>query len=130
MMKIARPIGVLLAVASLASCRAPADQTTESIDVQAGVRARESYPPAVVAQIDSGNAAYSAGNFEEALRHYRTAAEAGPEIPATWFGIYMAQHALGNLAGADSALERVKSIAPGASLLGPGSPDSVHRIQR
>jgi tetratricopeptide (TPR) repeat protein len=126
MMKNARRVGMLLALAALAACR-PADPPTESVDVQAGARARETYPPIVVAQIDSGNAAYSAGNYEEALRHYRAAADAGPEIPATWFGIYMAQHALGNLAAADSALQRVRTVAPGASLLRPGSPDSTRR---
>jgi len=126
MMKNARRLGGLLAMAALAACR-PADQATESVDVQAATRARETYPPTVVAQIDSGNAAYTAGDYGEALRHYRAAAEAGPEIPATWFGIYMAQHALGNLAAADSALERVRNVAPGASLLRPGSPDSTRR---
>jgi len=126
MMKNARRVDVLLALATLAACR-PAEPATESVDVQAGTRARETYPPIVVAQIDSGNAAYSAGNYGEALRHYRAAADAGPEIPATWFGIYMAQHALGNLEAADSALQRVRTVAPGASLLRPGSPDSTRR---
>jgi tetratricopeptide (TPR) repeat protein len=120
-------IGLLLAVAALAACR-PSDQTTDTIDVQAGVRARETYPPEVVAQLDSGNAAFKAHNFEEALRHYQTAAEAGPDISATWFGVYMAQHALGNIPAADSALARSRNEVPGASLLRPGGvPDTTER---
>jgi len=123
----ARRIGVLLAAAALAACR-PADQTTETIDVQAGTRARETYPAEVVTQLDSGNVAYKAGNLQEALRHYQAAAEAGPDIPATWFGVYMAQHALGNIAAADSALARSRNEVPGASLLRPGNtPDTTGR---
>ncbi|MGD8276686.1 MAG: tetratricopeptide repeat protein [Gemmatimonadota bacterium] len=120
-------IGLLLAVAALAACR-PADQTTDTIDVQAGVRARETYPPEVVAQLDSGNAAFKAHDFEEALRHYQAAAEAGPDISATWFGVGMAQHALGNIPAADSAYARAKTEEPGASLLRPGGvPDTTER---
>jgi len=123
----ARRIGVLLAAAALAACR-PADQTTETVDVQAGVRARESWPPEVVAQLDSGNVAYTAGNLQEALRHYQAAAEAGPDIPSTWFGVYMAQHALGNIPAADSALARARNEVPGATLLRPGGvPDTTGR---
>jgi tetratricopeptide (TPR) repeat protein len=123
----ARRIGVILAAAALAACR-PTDQTTDTIDVQAGVRARETFPPEVVAQLDSGNTAYKAANFQEALRHYQAAAEAGPDIPSTWFGVYMAQHALGNMAAADSALARSRNEAPGATLLRPGGvPDTTGR---
>lgn len=120
-------IGLLLAAAALAACR-PADQTTETVDVQAGVHARESYPPEVVTQLDSGNAAFKAHDFQESLRHYQAAAEAGPDIPATWFGVYMAQHALGNVAAAESALARSRNEVPGASLLRPGGvPDTTGR---
>jgi len=123
----ARWIGLLVAATAVAACR-PADQTTETIDVQAGTRARETYPPEVVAQLDSGNAAFRAHIFEEALRHYQAAAEAGPDITATWFGIGMAQHALGNIPAAESAFARARNEQPGASLLRPGAtPDSTRR---
>jgi tetratricopeptide (TPR) repeat protein len=123
----ARWIGLVVAATAFAACR-PTDQTTDTIDVQAGARARETFPPEVVAQIDSGNAAFKAHDFEEALRHYQAAAEAGPDIPSTWFGVYMAQHALGNIPAADSALARSRNEAPGATLLRPGgTPDSVAR---
>jgi hypothetical protein len=37
----------------------------------------------------------------------------------------MAQHALGNLDAADSALERSRRLAPGASLIRPDTTDTV-----
>jgi tetratricopeptide (TPR) repeat protein len=128
MSRISRCCRALLLVSVLAACRSenrPADSPADTAAVPATVRASEAYPPAVVAQLDSGNAAYSAGQFDQALRHYRLAAEAGPAIPATWFGIYMTHHALGNAAAADSAIERARALSPTAAM--PGALDSVHR---
>lgn len=112
-------LAILLAAAALAACNretaqdtAPATGTPEEL-----AQSRAEWPAGVEAQIDSGNAAYSAQQFDAASAHYRRAAELGPKVPAAWFGIYMAEHAKGNTAAADSALERSRQLAPGATRL-------------
>lgn len=107
-------LGLLAPLAlTLAVCR-PDDQRTDTVDP---TRARSNLPAATVAQLDSGTAAFRAHDFEAALRHYRAATEISPEEAGGWFGVYMTQRALGNEAAADSALLRVREVAPGASLL-------------
>lgn len=104
------------------ACR-PDDQRTETLDPQ-GASTRAQLPAEVVEALDSGNAAYRERRFEDALEHYRTATDAAPDEPAGWFGIYMAQSALGDSAAADSALARTRDIAPGATIL-HGSPEDT-----
>lgn len=110
---------LVLPVAFAIGCGGPQQSGTEgSANVPgayAGIPAPGDVPPpAVRAQLDSGNAAYSSARYEEALRHYREAARAAPGIAASWFGIQMAAGALGNRALADSARERIDALAPGA----------------
>lgn len=119
----AAAFGIVLAVGSAAlggasGCR-PDDQRTETVDPGAGQATREEFPPAVVAQLDSGNLSYRDGDFEEARRHYREAVRLAPDATPAWFGVYMAEQALGNQEAADSAMRRVQSRAPGASLVHP-----------
>jgi Flp pilus assembly protein TadD len=109
---------VILLLAVLAGCR-PDDQRTDSVGFDAVRRARDEWPAGVAAQVDSGNAAYRAGALDMAAGHFRQAVDLGPSIAAAWFGLYMTEHARGNLAVADSALERARDLAPGASLIRP-----------
>lgn len=109
---------VILLLALMVACR-PDDQRTDSVEFDAVRRAREEWPAGVAAQVDSGNAAYRAGSLDVASNHFRRAVELGPSIAAAWFGLYMAEHARGNLAAADSALDRARDLAPGASLIRP-----------
>lgn len=106
----------------------PDDQRTDRVDPEAGRNIRAEWPPGVVAHVDSGNAAFRARDHESALRHYREAVTAMPENSSAWYGIYMAERALGNEAAADSALAKVRELAPGATLLhsneGDGNSDS------
>jgi len=111
-----------LALSSWA-CR-PDDQRTDTIDPTGG-GSRGAMSPQAVAQLDSGNAAYRAGNHQEALTHYRRVTELEPDQSPGWFGLHMANLALGNRASADSALERVQSLAPGASLIHPTAADTL-----
>jgi Flp pilus assembly protein TadD len=126
---ITRVAMTLLVMGGLPGCRRDAadDQQTGTITPEAVAQARADWPAGVEAQIDSGNTAYSAQNFERASLHYRRAAELGPEVSAAWFGIYMAEHARGNIAAADSAMERTRRLAPGASLLHAPPADSGRR---
>lgn len=107
---------VLLAI--LAACK-PEDQRTGSVEKEAVREARTTLPGAMVAQLDSGNAAYRAKDYRRAVQHYRAAARIDGERAAPWFGIYMAERAAGNAAAADSALKRAQKIAPGATLIHP-----------
>ena len=105
-----------LVLAAAVSCR-PDDQRTDTLDPHDGMQARELMAPDVVAQLDSGTAAYRADDFRASLRHYTRVTELDPDVGAGWFGVYMAQHALGDAEAAQAALERARNIAPGATML-------------
>lgn len=123
-----KALGALVLAAALAvtstACR-PDDEKTGSVNVQAGQQARSELPPAVVAHLDSGSVAFRANDYEAARRHYREAARLAPKQASTWFGVYMAEKALGNAAAADSALARVRELAPGATLLHTSDHDTA-----
>lgn len=106
----------VLVLAAAVSCR-PDDQRTDTLDPHEGMQARDLMAPEVVAQLDSGSAAYRADDFEASLRHYTRATELDPSVGAAWFGVYMAEHALGNADAAQAALERARNIVPGATML-------------
>jgi Flp pilus assembly protein TadD len=110
----------LVCLALVGACR-PDDQSTGSIKQDDIRKARTEMPAAAVAQLDSGNAAYRVGDYPRAIQHYQAATRIDSEQAAPWFGLYMAERALGNVAGADSALQRAQKVAPGASLIHPGS---------
>lgn len=88
-------------------------------DIRSGAGGREGarrdLPEAVTTRLDSGNAAYRAGDYVDARRHFRAAVDADSTAASAWFGVYMAERALGNEAAADSALRRAGSMgdAPG-----------------
>ena len=111
-------------VASLAFACTPDDQPTGSISADDVREAATRFPPEVRAQLDSGNAAYRRHDWAGALRHYETAAEHQPDATAAWFGVYMAQRALGDSVAAASALQRARDLAPGASIMPPEEPES------
>jgi len=114
----ARTAWILLAVLPSA-CGRGDDQRTDSVTPDVVERARAALDPALLAQLDSGNAAVRTGEHEIALRHYRTATELDPAVAAAWFGVYMAAGALGRFEEAGDALERARRAAPGATLLRP-----------
>jgi len=116
-------VAVALLSLTLGACR-PDDQRTDSIDPTSG-GGRTSMSPEAVARLDSGNVAYRAGDYESAMAHYRRVTELEPDASAGWFGVSMVQRALGNQASADSAYERVQSLAPGASLVHPTDADTL-----
>lgn len=115
-------LGIL--IVGLPGC-VPDDQRTDSVDPEAGRRARAEWPVEVVSAVDSGNVAMRADDLKAALVYYRRAVEISPENAPAWFGVYMAERALGNPAAADSALQTVMSLAPGASLVHPSQTDTI-----
>lgn len=108
-------LAVLLA--ALPGCRQPDDQRAGDIDHETIRQAREALDPVVLAQIDSGNAAYREQRYEAALGFYREAARRDPNAAAAWFGVYMGELSLGNAAAADDALRRARDAAPRTSLV-------------
>jgi Flp pilus assembly protein TadD len=78
----------------------------------------ESAPDTLRKLLALGNAAYRSRDFATALRHYDSAVRLSSEEAAPWFGVYMAQQALGNRAAADSALRRAQALAPEDILTG------------
>ena len=87
--------------------------------------ARQDLPPDVGLQLDSGNLAFRNHDYEAALRYYKKANELSPHVTATWFGISMAQRALGDTAAADSAMMMAQRLSPGTSLTHPTGPDTT-----
>jgi hypothetical protein len=76
--------------------------STSAADTAARM-SRAQVSPAVTAQLDSGNVAYRAKDYPTASHHYRAATGMAPEFTAAWFGVYMAETAMGHQAAADSA---------------------------
>lgn len=83
---------------------------------------RRDLPRAVTVHLDSGNTAYRAGDYQEARRHFRAAAGEDTAAAAAWFGVYMAERALGNELAADSALRRAGDLGDASEAHGSPPP--------
>lgn len=114
-----------LALAVLAGCDRPDDQRTDTLDPVEARQERESFPPELVAHLDSGSAAFRADEYDQALRHYQAVTEIDDQVAAGWFGIYMVHNARGEEEEAVAALERARELAPGASILHPTPGDTT-----
>lgn len=114
---------LFLATLILVGCP-PDDQLTETIDPRAQ-ETRAEMSPEAVAQLDSGNAAMRSDAFEAAVEHYQRVVELEPDQASGWFGLFMANNALGNGAAADSALQRAQALVPAASLMHPSPEDTL-----
>jgi Tfp pilus assembly protein PilF len=108
----------------LAACQPPEEQPTESIGRE-NFRAAEARSAPVREQLDSGNAAIRARQFEQARRHFTTATTKDPKSKPAWFGLYLAERALGNADAANAALARAQKLAPGATLMRADSADTT-----
>jgi hypothetical protein len=103
-----RGVVALLGIGAVgASCMAkdvePPKQPLNAASATAGSSGPPELTPAASAQLDSGNVAYRAKQYEVALRHYRAAATAAPQHAAPWYGVYMVGEATSNRALIDSA---------------------------
>lgn len=92
-----------------------------------GSSRQSSLPPEIQAALDSGNAAYRSGDYRAALEQFESLAEEHPDVRAAWFGVYMAQRALGNTAAADSAMRRAGMSGSDATRLHGAAGDSGSR---
>ena len=119
-----RGLTCVLVLAAAAACR-PDDQRTDTMDPREAMQARESLPMEVVTELDSGSAAFRAGDHPAALAHYTRATEHAPNAAGAWFGVYMAQHAMGNEDAAREALLRAQSMLPNSTLAHPTAADTL-----
>ena len=106
----------VLVVMTLAACAEQEGQRVELGQDTAAQRSdqrRESWPPEVVDRVDSANAAYAAEDYETAAEVFRALTREHPDLGTVWFGLYMAESALGNTEAATAALERAEAINPG-----------------
>lgn len=105
---------------ALAACGDGApEQRTETLSPREAQEARDRLPPEVAAALDSGNAAYRRGDYEEARSRFRGIVDEDSSVTAAWFGIYMAEQALGNAEAANAALDRAGELSGGASMMHP-----------
>lgn len=110
----------LCAAASVASgCSGGGNEADRSFDDMK--LSRDEMPHEIKVLIDAGNAAFAAGNYEAAQRHYLGAAARDTAVAAAWYGVAMAERALGNDAAADSALQRVRGLGGPAAVHHPGA---------
>jgi tetratricopeptide (TPR) repeat protein len=112
-------VAALIAALLITACQQADDQRTGAISDQDVLAARAELDPAVLAELDNGNAAYRARDYETALQHYQAAVDMDQRLAAGWFGIYMAQLALGNAEAAEAAMDQARIHAPGATLMHP-----------
>jgi len=75
---------------------------------------RDALQPDALTHLDSGNTAFSRGDYASAREHYRAATEVQETHAAPWFGLYMAERALGDSAAAEAALRRSRDLSPAA----------------
>jgi hypothetical protein len=123
-------VGAMLTVAGCQQKAAPKVPLGQAVDTAAAlpsghpdVTSAAGLTPAARAALDSGNVAFKAKNFPEALRQYRVAADAAPRHAAPWFGVYMVAKATGNAALGDSAMKEVQKRTPAP----PAALDSAMR---
>lgn len=119
----------LLGLVLIAAACTPDDQETGSISADDVRQAREQLPAALQMRLDSGNAAYRRGDYLAARQQYRAAVAEDQEQAAPWFGLYMANRALGDSAAARQALETAQSLAPGATLIHPDNAEPTSDMQ-
>lgn len=113
-----------LALAAMAACR-PDDQRTDTVDAAVFEEQREQLSPEVRMHLDSGSAAFRRDDHQAALDHYTQATELNENAAAAWFGVYMAQRALGDEDAAQEAMERAQASVPGATLINPSTTDTA-----
>ena len=123
-MSLQRWMPILLAV-GVAACGPPADQRTETLDVEEARQERAQQSPELLGHMEAGNTAFREGDIEGARDHFTAAVELDDGYAAAWFGVYMAEKELGNVEAAQRALEAAQAEAPGATLIHPTAEDSV-----
>lgn len=120
-MRTTRGLISLLVLAGTAGCAA--EERPEAPEVSeapaAVVEERADLSEEFLAVLDSGSEAFRADDYQASLAHYTRATEMDANVAAGWFGVFMAQQALGNQDAANAALEKARALDAGASLVHP-----------
>lgn len=107
-------LAALAFVLAAAACGPSEPPVPPAQDAPEQAPAEPLIPAEVSAQLDSGTTAYRENDFQAALAHYTRATEGAPSLAAAWFGVYMAQQALGDSAAAQAALQKAQELDPQA----------------
>jgi Flp pilus assembly protein TadD len=119
-------LALMLLVVASSTCKPAEAPPAETPQVQeAAPPAQAVVSPEAAAQLDSGSTAFRADDFAGALAHYTKATELSPDLAAAWFGVFMAQEALGNSQAAREALAKTRTLEPGTDLAHPTAGDTV-----
>lgn len=103
-------LAVLLWAASVPGCAREGIPAADPEMPESVERARATWPAGLEALIDSAAAAYGDEEFERASALFRRATGTAPELATAWFGVYIAEHARGRTAAADSALRQALEL--------------------
>lgn len=119
-------LALMLLVVASSTCKPAESPPAEAPQAQeAAPPAQAAVSPEVAAQLDSGSTAFRADDFAGALTHYTKATELAPDLAAAWFGVFMAQEALGNPQAAQEALAKTQELEPGTDLVHPAAGDTA-----
>ena len=104
-----------LAVLAVAACGEQESQRVELGEDQESQaqQGRANWPEELEVQVDSANLEYMNEEYQASADRYRAMTERYPEIGTLWFGLYMAENALGNQDAAQAALVKAEELAPG-----------------
>jgi tetratricopeptide (TPR) repeat protein len=119
-----------VALVAVAACGGEEGDRVELGEQQQEARAnaRESWSPELTARVDSANAAYAAGDYETAREIYTAITEEDPELGVAWFGLSMAERALGNEEAAQAALAEAEARNPGLGRMHDAATDPDARV--
>ncbi|MHB1194953.1 MAG: tetratricopeptide repeat protein [Longimicrobiales bacterium] len=119
-------LALMLLVVASSTCRPAEAPPAEAPQVQESAPpTQDAVSPEAAAQLDSGSTAFRADDFAGALAHYTKATELAPDLAAAWFGVFMAQEALGNPQAAQEALAKTQALEPGTDLAHPTAGDTA-----
>jgi tetratricopeptide (TPR) repeat protein len=86
---------------------------------------RASWPAELAAAVDSGNAAYADERYQESAEIFGRLTGEYPDIGVVYFGLYMAENALGNEEAAQAALAEAEARSPGLGRMHEAATDST-----
>jgi tetratricopeptide (TPR) repeat protein len=90
--------------------------------------ARENWSPELTARVDSANAAYAEGDYEAAAAIFTAITEEQPDLGVAWFGLSMAERAMGNEEAAQEALEKAEARNPGLGRMHEAATDPEAKV--